>query len=226
MKNIIKKNKKLHKFLLDTREILRIFYNTKTRSRFFWTLRNGDNTLSLNYKLNQESIVFDVGAYIGVFTEKIYNKHQCTVHAFEPLEEYCKILNKKFENKPKIIINNFGLLDRNEQVRLSNIGGASSVFSRKEGAVNTYVEMKSFAYYIEKESINKIDLLYINIEGSEYELLKEIIENGDIKKIKHLQIQFHNFVDGAKLLRKEIVSSLKKLISVNSTFLLYGKDGI
>ena len=73
MKNFLKKRKKLYRFLLNIREKLRIIYNTKTRSRFFWNLRRGDNTLSLDYPLNENSIVFDVGAYKGIFTEKVYN---------------------------------------------------------------------------------------------------------------------------------------------------------
>jgi hypothetical protein len=43
-KKFIKKNNRLYKFLSDSREMLRIIYNTKRRSRF-WTLRKGDETL-------------------------------------------------------------------------------------------------------------------------------------------------------------------------------------
>ena len=71
MKNYIKNHKQLYIFLLNIREILRVLYNTKTRSRFFWKIRNGDNTLSLDYPLDQNSVIFDVGAYEGNFTKKI-----------------------------------------------------------------------------------------------------------------------------------------------------------
>ena len=50
----------------------------------------------------------------------------------------------------------------------------------------------------------------MNIEGSEYELLEEIIESGNILKITHLQIQFHNFVENATEQRKNIRNKLKK----------------
>ena len=39
IKFLIKKNIKIYKFLIKAREILRIIYNTKTRSRFLWTVR-------------------------------------------------------------------------------------------------------------------------------------------------------------------------------------------
>lgn len=67
----IKQNKRLYHFLLKIREKLRIIYNTKTRSRFFWLLRDGDNKASLNYPLNSDSIVFDIGAYQGNFTKNL-----------------------------------------------------------------------------------------------------------------------------------------------------------
>ena len=70
LKKLVKKNKNLYKFLSDSREVLRIIYNTKTRSRFLWNLRSGDNKLSLDYPLSKDSVVFDIGAYEGNFTKK------------------------------------------------------------------------------------------------------------------------------------------------------------
>ena len=70
--------------------------------------------------------------------------------------------------------------------------------------------MKSFTNFIIENSINSIDLLYMNIEGSEYRLLNDIINTGYINNVKHLQVQFHNFVDGSKKKRSEIRRELKK----------------
>ena len=50
----------------------------------------------------------------------------------------------------------------------------------------------------------------MNIEGSEYQLMKHIIETTFIKNIDHIQIQFHNYVDGSKKLRNQIRKELKK----------------
>ena len=70
LKKYIKKRKKLYKFLINFREVLRIFYNVKTRSRYLWNLRDGDNKASLNYPIKQDSIVFDIGAYRGSLSKK------------------------------------------------------------------------------------------------------------------------------------------------------------
>ena len=76
IKFLIKKNIKIYKFLIKAREILRIIYNTKTRSRFLWTVRKGDEKISLNYPLDENSVVFDIGAYEGNFTKKIIEKYE------------------------------------------------------------------------------------------------------------------------------------------------------
>jgi hypothetical protein len=43
------------------------------------------------------------------------------------------------------------------------------------------------------DNLDQVELLKMNIEGLEYECLLSIIENGSIKKINYLLVQFHNF---------------------------------
>ena len=47
-------------------------------------------------------------------------------------------------------------------------------------------------------SIKLIDLIKVNIEGGEYELLDRMIEAGLMSKVDAFQIQFHDFISGAK----------------------------
>jgi FkbM family methyltransferase len=210
IKKFIKSNKKLYGFLLSSRDIFRILYNTKRRSRFFWKLRKGDERLSLQYPLDSDSVVFDVGAFTGGFTQQIFLKFNCYVYAFEPLKNYSDILKNKFKNNHKIKILDFGLFDKNKKILISNIGASSSIFSRVEGEASELVEFRSFFEFVNDNSIKKINLLYMNIEGSEYNLMKHIIKTDYIKNIDHLQIQFHNYVEGSKQLRKQIRDELKK----------------
>ena len=64
--------------------------------------------------------------------------------------------------------------------------------------------------FMKIEKLDQIDLLYINIEGSEYQLLNHMIENDLIKNVKYLQIQFHNYLENAVLERKKIRRILKR----------------
>ena len=56
--------------------------------------------------------------------------------------------------------------------------------------------------------IEHIDLLKINIEGSEFLILPDILSKKIIIKIKYLQIQFHSFYPKSKELRDEIRAKL------------------
>lgn len=210
LKKIIKKNKNLHKLMIQFRETLRIIYNTKTRSRFLWNLRKGDTKLTLAYPLNEQSIVIDVGTYKGEFTEKLLKKHDCFIHALEPVEEYYEFLINKFEKNKKIKIHNFGLLDKTFETKISKLEAGSSIFTRSEGVAEQKIFIKAATEFIKEEKLTEIDLLYMNIEGSEYQLLANLIESNEIMKIKHLQVQFHNYVDNSKIKRKEIRKQLNK----------------
>jgi FkbM family methyltransferase len=210
LKILIKKNIKIYELLLKTRQILRIIYNTKTRSRFLWTLRKGDEKISLNYPLDEKSVVFDIGAYEGNFTKKISEKYDCFVYAFEPLPEMYEYLTKKFKDNSKIKIFQFGLLDETKKSKISSYDAGSSLFSRLEAEPKKVVEMREFNKFVFDNKIKKIDYVYMNIEGSEYKLLNHIIKTNNIYKIQNLQVQFHNYIPNAKKKRKKLRAILKK----------------
>ena len=211
MKKYIKKRKKLYRTLLKFREFLRIIYNVKTRSRYLWNLRDGDNKASLNYPIKQDSVVFDIGAYKGSLSKKVFKKFQCQLYLFEPLKEEYEYLKKYFHNKSEDVkVFNFGLLDNDNEIYFSDIFGASSIYERPEGNLTIKVKMKSFKSFVEENSIDSIDLIYMNIEGSEYKLLSEIINTGYIENINFLQIQFHTFINESKELRRTLRKKLRR----------------
>ena len=67
---------------------------------------------------------------------------------------------------------------------------------------------KDITEVIKDLDIEKIDLLKLNIEGSEYDLLEKLIKSGLISTIDKLQIQFHENINDADLRRDRIRSDL------------------
>lgn len=160
-----------------------------------WVKINGDKTLRLNYDLNTNSTVFDLGGYEGQWASDIFSKYQCTIYVFEPYTDYAEGIEERFKANNKIKLFKFGLGkdDKKELLYINN--NASSAF-RKKGQPFP-IEIKKASTFINNNNISHIDLIKINIEGGEYDLLQELIEADMIKNIKNLQIQFHDFVPDA-----------------------------
>jgi hypothetical protein len=59
-----------------------------------WFSDSGDVYRRLNYpEMNNNSLVMDLGGYIGNFTESIYSRYNCKVMVFEPVNRYYNICN-------------------------------------------------------------------------------------------------------------------------------------
>lgn len=175
-----------------------------------WFKDAGDQNLRLDYQLNNDSIVFDVGGYEGTWAEDIYNKFQSTIYIFEPVPEYAENIKKKFANKHKLLTFPYGLSDKNYDLDITLNDDNSSFYIKKGGAV-IKTQVKEFSEKLLAElGVSKIDLMKINIEGAEYDLLNHMIDNGTIKLVDNLQIQFHNFVPDAIAKRNAIREQLKQ----------------
>lgn len=157
-----------------------------------WFADDGDNTLRLNYDLDENSIVFDIGGYKGDFASSMTNKYACTVYIFEPIPEFYSIIENRFLKNKKIKPYRFGLSGTNSFEKISMSDNGSSVYIDDANGVT--IELKDAVDFILENNIANIDLVKINIEGSEYELLEKLIEKNMINRFKNIQVQFHDFI--------------------------------
>lgn len=157
-----------------------------------WFSIGGDDSLRINYPLNEDSLVLDLGGYEGTWTQKIYDKYQCSIHVFEPIPNLYKSLVEKFKDKDKIKIYNFGISDENKEIEISLLNDGSSFYIESENKVKTKV--KSLIEFLEDKKIENVDLIKINIEGDEFPLLKNLIDNNKTNLFKDIQVQFHQFI--------------------------------
>lgn len=174
-----------------------------------WVKDKGDGTLRLNYDLNRDSIVFDLGGYKGDFAYEMYDRYKCKVFVFEPVKDYYEHIQKRFSGNENVKVFHFGLSNEDTQLEISVSESASSIYnnnSRKK----EIIELKSIMNFIEENKIDKIDLFKINIEGGEFDVLPAMIKADYIKNITDLQIQFHTFVENSEEKRKAIQKELEK----------------
>ncbi len=159
-----------------------------------WNNDKGDEILRLDYQLNENSLVLDLGGHVGKFASEVYSIYHCRILVFEPVKEYHEYLSWKFRANNNIKIYPFGLGPRTEQLLIELAGNESSIVRRSQEGPKEVIRIESIdRFFI--DNIESVDLMKINIEGAEYELLDCLLDTPHIHKIKNIQIQFHDFLE-------------------------------
>lgn len=156
-----------------------------------WYADNGDATLRLDYDLNENSIVFDIGSSVGDWAVPIHNRYRCTIHAFEPTELYKQSKNRLWD-RDNVFIHNTAAFTYDGKLMLGVDDHEASIYHDINLIELDCIDLKKF---IKENNFVNIDLVKINIEGAEYPLLMDLIKNDMIKIFDNLQIQFHMIED-------------------------------
>jgi FkbM family methyltransferase len=168
-----------------------------------WLLADGDASLRLDYPLNADSVVFDVGGFKGDFSAAILGKFNCNIFIFEPVRDFYGACATRFATDARVACFNFGLGDSDGDFGMINTGDASSI-CLGPSPCSDLVKVRRFETVFSELLITRIDLLKINIEGGEFPLLDHIIASGLILHVNHIQVQFHDFVPLAEHLRMNV----------------------
>lgn len=189
-------------------DLSRTFYQTPDEVRkAAWFSAGVEMTLRLDYDLDADSVVFDVGGYEGQWASDIFSKYGCTVHVFEPVKPFAEKIAQRFERNPKIHCHAIGLAGETKKLTIFVEAYASSVF--KGGKQREEIALVDAVSFIEEHDLRRIDLLKVNIEGGEYELLDRLIDTGCIGRIVDLQVQFHDFVPEAEVRMQRLQEKLR-----------------
>jgi FkbM family methyltransferase len=160
-----------------------------------WFEKKGDQTLRLNYNLEANSVVFDLGGYEGEWASNIYCKYGSNIFIFEPYEEFFRDIQIKFSHNTKIKTFNFGLAGSDRIEKLFIDQNSSSIFN--ETGIYAQIQLKSIFNFFNEFNLSNVDLMKINIEGGEFELLEALLETDLILVFDNIQVQFHDFVPNA-----------------------------
>jgi len=145
--------------------------------------------LRLTYDLNKDSVVIDIGSYIGQFSQKIYNRYKCRVFAFEPVNEYFVGSRNKLLKGLPVKVYNYGIGPESSKTTICKSGDTSSMLNHTGNQEE--ITVKTIEEAMAEIGITGADLVKINIEGIEYPLLDKWHKNGILTKFRDLQIQFH-----------------------------------
>jgi FkbM family methyltransferase len=168
----------------------------------------GIEDIRLKHNLTKDSLVFEVGGWLGYFSEAIIKEFDCTVYIFEPVKSTYDNLVEKYKNNQKVKVFNFGL-DNFTGTKQINICGDGTSLYKTETSNYENVIFLNINDFFKQYDIKSVDLVELNCEGSEYNILQEIsVDN--LNKINKLQIQFHDIsCVNVDVLKKSINEKLK-----------------
>lgn len=166
-----------------------------------WCADGGDEKARFEYDLNENSLVIDLGGYKGQWASDIYARYNSKMLVIEPSPSFARDIRGRFEKNPKIRVFEIALGAAKRQEVLSLSADGSSVY--RNAAQKEVIQVEDVAEFFDAHGICDVDLMKVNIEGGEYELLPRLIDTGLVRRIKNLQIQFHDLgVDSAERMQK------------------------
>ncbi|TSC65838.1 MAG: FkbM family methyltransferase [Candidatus Berkelbacteria bacterium Gr01-1014_85] len=192
-----------------------------------WKILRGDQTFRLQYPLTEQSIVVDVGGYLGDWSQAIHDRYQPKIYIFEPVPVFVEKLRHRFANHKSIQIFAYGLAGQAERIKIKPTDDATSVFGEgptQEATPETTpeatleIDLQPASQTFRSLGLNSIDLLKLNIEGAEYALIADLIKSGYIRQVNNLQVQFHHFVPGARQLRQALHRELSQTHRLTYSF--------
>ncbi len=172
-----------------------------------WWQDSGDQTHIFNHDLNKDSVVLDLGGYVGVWAQQVVDKFNCNVYAIEPLTEFYNQMVNKFQSNPKVHLLNVGVATENKKDFIY-LGG-DSTSSNLENGTKVEVEFRTISRILDEWGLAEVDLLQMNIEGDEYSMLESMLKEGSIDRFKNIQVQFHLGIENDIDRHSEICQALK-----------------
>lgn len=182
------------KFMLDMDEY-------QMRNIYLYDIYERNTYKNLERILKEDDVFIDVGANVGFYALNISTLlPKGEIHSFEPNPYVLKyyLQNYKLNNPGNIRINKFGLSDSSKIVKIffdSDNTGAGSIF-RKDGKEVFDIELKKFDEYYNDNNLKKINVIKVDIEGSELDFLKgaEYAIKQNKKLVVIIEMMQENFV--------------------------------
>jgi len=167
--------------------------------------------------LNKESIVYSFGVGEDIsFDEQVIAAFDCNVYGFDPTPKSIKFIEDKGPIKNYTFLP-FGIADEDGVKRFflpENPAYVSGTFLHRKveddaGKNSLVVPVKKFSTITKALGHNKIDVLKLDIEGSEYSVLDDIF--GSDIQIGQLLIEFHHRFDGVGIdMTHEAIAKINK----------------
>lgn len=189
--------------------------NKQVKCKYKWYGNQyGGFYLSPDY-LDQNSIIYSLGIGEDIsFDKAVIHQHQCQVYGFDPTPKSIHWIKSQNVHS-NFHFYDFGISNRTEKIDFylpknsEHVSGSIITHKNinKDNKVN--VEMKTLKDTMLQLGHQHIDVLKMDIEGSEYDVIENIL-NSDIP-ITQILIEFHDrFFTNGTLKTKQAVKQLNE----------------
>lgn len=153
-----------------------------------------------DYPFTEKSIVIDCGGHRGDFAAGIYDRYGCTIYVLEPVFEFRKIISERFKDHtkyPRIVVLETGIAGSTRPAKILLQDNASGEFA--QGPAFETVQLTGIAEFLARWGLGHVDLLKLNVEGTEYEVLEAILDKELVNRFDNIQVQPHWVVRGSEV---------------------------
>lgn len=148
---------------------------------------------SLEWPINGDSVVFEIGGYKGRWALQIARKFNPWLYVFEPQQWAYSCCEEVLQHYHKAEVFNFGLGVKDELVPVSGYFTDGCKVSDNDMHRHK-IQLRDAYEFISELNVPKIDLMMMNIEGYEYTLLPYLMDKNLMPD--RLMVQWHiNYPD-------------------------------
>lgn len=140
-------------------------------------------------RFNLGGVVIDIGANIGSFS--IFAAHHgATVYAVEPEPHNAEALRKNISlngMEELIFVSEVGISDFNGEAVINDGGGGATI--KDDNAFGSTIKVVTLDDYFKDNNIQSVDVLKIDVEGSEKEIILGASRE-NMNKCKYITMEF------------------------------------
>lgn len=141
-------------------------------------------------------VIFDVGANVGRWALLAHESFpDAAIHCFEVMPSTAAELRRRTDGMPWIIVRDFGLADREGAVSLNHFPDNDTLTSitevpHRRPRIEVQGRVTTGDAYLEREGIQRVDFLKIDVEGAEHLVLQGFRESIAAGRIGAIQFEY------------------------------------
>ncbi len=177
--------------------------------------------------ISEHSIIYSFGIGEDIsFDQAIIKNHGCNVFAFDPTPKSIAWLHQQ-KLPEKFLFHEYGIGEKDAIVDFylpknpNYVSGSSILQNNIDTNEKIKVPLKSIESIINELGHKQIDVLKIDVEGSEYAIIDSLLNSGT--RINQILIEFHDrFFENGRLMTMSAIEKLNKngfeIFAVSDTF--------